>query len=649
MNREEILKVVKNYIENDHDKFAILINGAWGSGKTYLYENYLRTELEKDNPKRKRHIYISLYGVSSVDDISKQLVAEYMLYSRLGNRMADCAYKVSGVFGIICRGLTFTHGDFSANLDDVISHVMDVIEPKNSVICFDDLERCSVPINEIFGYINNLVEHCGCKIIILADEDNIGKTYANINVEQKYQTILSGGRRIDSGDNQNDNSISIKKLKELNEQLYSENYIYKDIKEKVIGRTLDYDTPLEELLVELVSEIKTRGYLGLSENYCSFLSSNNNLIANSFREIGSRNLRIINSWIRMYEDIWRETYERCGSSNNYNDIVSYFVIYSIWAMVSYKTNAVLVEGFQMGRLKVVYPEKKDYVSTICFPFIDKLIKCDYLDTDDIQSDIEMLDEYLDKKVVENDSSYEKTTGVEYVKLCNWQYMRDHEVLDSIENLMCEIRNGKYSISEYAYILLLLIRLDSIGFHIELNTVQKTMLSLIDENREMFQDNDIIIDFRNSKESKEFEKLYTPIKERIREHKKNLEKSKLTGDDLYEGYEKFYRHCSRNAKYYQEHRSFMQYIDIRRLEKLIKSSDLEGLYKISDALNKIYDVENAKEVFTFDIDMLVSLRNWLILKKNNASEMTKKYAIGNLIDTLSNILTKLGHDDSTVTE
>ena len=43
------------------------------------------------------------------------------------------------------------------------------------IICLDDFERCVIPMNELFGVINNLVEHCNCKVIILADEDNIGQ------------------------------------------------------------------------------------------------------------------------------------------------------------------------------------------------------------------------------------------------------------------------------------------------------------------------------------------------------------------------------------------------------------------------------------------------------------------------------------------
>lgn len=42
----------------------------------------------------------------------------------------------------------------------------------------------------------NLIEHCNCKVIILADEKNIGKIYANTNIEEKYLTVISGNRKV---------------------------------------------------------------------------------------------------------------------------------------------------------------------------------------------------------------------------------------------------------------------------------------------------------------------------------------------------------------------------------------------------------------------------------------------------------------------
>ena len=84
LNRSEIIQAVQTYIWNDNAKYAILINGAWGSGKTFLYEHYLVdaiSAIEAGKDKRKTNIYISLYGISSVEALSKQLLTNYLLYS----------------------------------------------------------------------------------------------------------------------------------------------------------------------------------------------------------------------------------------------------------------------------------------------------------------------------------------------------------------------------------------------------------------------------------------------------------------------------------------------------------------------------------------------------------------------------------------
>ena len=59
MDVEEIVDVVRDYLKDDLDNYAILINGGWGAGKTYLYENYLRdvvNEIEVGKNEAKRDI-----------------------------------------------------------------------------------------------------------------------------------------------------------------------------------------------------------------------------------------------------------------------------------------------------------------------------------------------------------------------------------------------------------------------------------------------------------------------------------------------------------------------------------------------------------------------------------------------------------------
>ena len=39
-NKNKIKFNLNTYINNDYDKFALLIDGCWGSGKTYLVNEF---------------------------------------------------------------------------------------------------------------------------------------------------------------------------------------------------------------------------------------------------------------------------------------------------------------------------------------------------------------------------------------------------------------------------------------------------------------------------------------------------------------------------------------------------------------------------------------------------------------------------------
>ena len=58
--------------ENDAD-YAVMLRGAWGSGKTHLVEAFLSARKEEGSPK---HLYVSLYGVSTVRQIDEALTRQ---------------------------------------------------------------------------------------------------------------------------------------------------------------------------------------------------------------------------------------------------------------------------------------------------------------------------------------------------------------------------------------------------------------------------------------------------------------------------------------------------------------------------------------------------------------------------------------------
>lgn len=66
MSDGEILHFIKNYIDNTIYNHAILIDGSWGSGKTYFIKHTLIPVLKKEY-RDKKIMYISLYGGAEED------------------------------------------------------------------------------------------------------------------------------------------------------------------------------------------------------------------------------------------------------------------------------------------------------------------------------------------------------------------------------------------------------------------------------------------------------------------------------------------------------------------------------------------------------------------------------------------------------
>ena len=63
---------------------------------------------------------------------------------------------------------------FNIDTND-LPDLSDIKDVKESIIVFDDLERCEIEINKVLGMINNLVEHNDVRIILVANQKEIGR------------------------------------------------------------------------------------------------------------------------------------------------------------------------------------------------------------------------------------------------------------------------------------------------------------------------------------------------------------------------------------------------------------------------------------------------------------------------------------------
>lgn len=214
-------------------RYAVLINGPWGIGKTFLVKRFLNQHFAKSSEE---YVYLSLYGLSSLEEINEALMAAiYPALNSKAAKIAGHALKAALKFGGV--ELEFEKGDFLNKF-------------KAKLYVFDDLERCEMDLNQVLGYINEFVEQDECKVVIIANE---------------------------------------KEIADIAE--------YRRRREKLIGKTLEFESAFEEALdhfISLLDDRETR----------RFLQSKVDDISRVYHQSELDNLRILQQTIWDFERVF---------------------------------------------------------------------------------------------------------------------------------------------------------------------------------------------------------------------------------------------------------------------------------------------------------------------------------------------------------
>lgn len=210
MTIEELDAYIKDYTKNDKTNRAVMLTAPWGSGKTYYIKNELVPSLKKDGIGT---IFVSLYGIESLAELSKNLYIEARAKwiskksekREIGKIIAKTIVKnVVGHYGI----------DLSVDEKDM-QKLYESVNLSKRLIILDDLERSRIDIVDVLGFVNDLCEQDGAKVLLVANENAI-KSY------EKKESISKDGKK----------STDLVMTKEC------ERYIR--IKEKTIGDTITF-------------------------------------------------------------------------------------------------------------------------------------------------------------------------------------------------------------------------------------------------------------------------------------------------------------------------------------------------------------------------------------------------------------------------
>ena len=201
--KKNIQKSIQAYLLDINVHYAILIAGKWGSGKTYFITQLMDTWNAGANGDvnsiQLKPIYVSLNGISTITGLYHAIWKQ--IYPILNSRGANVLKLVfGGAIKAVSKCIIDLNGDGQTDdlsgTIDVESFIKLFIENDkvvgNRILVFDDLERCLIPNEQLFGILNQFTEHSNCKVILIANEEELALKSGETNKYYRIKEKLVG-------------------------------------------------------------------------------------------------------------------------------------------------------------------------------------------------------------------------------------------------------------------------------------------------------------------------------------------------------------------------------------------------------------------------------------------------------------------------
>src|SRR5574344_1545934 len=335
---EELVEGILDYIRADYTDYAIMINGEWGSGKTYFWNNKIKPQIEtmQVNGKKLTAIHMSVNGISNLENISKKIFIEttqlmdknlkkFMGSNGVRNipEYAKTGLDMANFFGVTQNGDKVDYAQFFTTDD--------------KILCFDDLERANVDVIDILGYINNFVEHDHIKTIIICNEKELSTKLKSNNIEMKTfiaTYLLDKENKL----NEKTDEPLVERIQDTIEYVFDKANDYERIKEKLIGETFEYNPEFTYII---------NGLLMRYEKYpdlIRFLRENSGLITSTFEKSGTRNLRILKHSLNDFKKIFDMVNKSYPNTNN--RVLQTMLIFTIAISFEIKAGRITKDKFK---------------------------------------------------------------------------------------------------------------------------------------------------------------------------------------------------------------------------------------------------------------------------------------------------------------
>lgn len=293
-------------------EYALLVKGPWGCGKSHLVKGCIK-ELEMENQEFK-FLYVSLYGINDIGDIEARFFEQLnpTMNKILTNKKVMFASRIAK--GVLKGALKIDlDGDGKADATASIAvpdiNLADYLtDTSNCILVFDDLERCELDLQVILGYINYFIEKDGYKVLIIADEEKLITKYSTDEDEYKYLNI----------------------------------------KEKLIGKTVQVEPDVSNVFDNFVEELfpaDNASDLVANNNVKVILNRNKDRIIQIFQQSKHENLRSLRKCILDLKQ-WIKVFDNEIKKNN--ELLEHF--FSLFVALSMEVHSGKIKPEELGKL-----------------------------------------------------------------------------------------------------------------------------------------------------------------------------------------------------------------------------------------------------------------------------------------------------------
>ena len=474
MTEKEIITEIVRYLSDTSYNYAVMIDGDWGCGKTYFVKNGLFKAIDGHEAGTERHRtpkYISLYGIKTVSDIQDAIV--FALAEEITERKA--APEKQEEKASSGRKFLFSTWRIAKAIRDIKAPDTNLYELFGNwlkleafVFIFDDIERCDCPLNEVFGFINGLVEHEGVKVILVANEKEIQIKEASDSKELQYLVALNDKIEYPKvrdiwGDENRSEPLTAEELERRRRILFPKSLVDEDFKkigEKLIGVTLHFQPDARVICTGMIhtppfSDRMKDILLGNMDSFYATMHNTNHLNLRTFQFFLSKLNNVLSSLSSL------------TIPSEYSEAVEYKIITDCFSSaVDFKANIQPPED-RIERITFELSREKRSKA------IEQYVETGELKFEKLQEDVNRFIEENAINLIPADDPYKQLQQEYYLHSQSWCEKQ-------IEGILDKLRENTYPTIAYGEILRPLLILESMGFDKRyLDTAKQLMLTNIE--------------------------------------------------------------------------------------------------------------------------------------------------------------------------